>query len=104
MSYRALPLIFIIYTTLTIVCCLMWGAGTEGSVLDNIGKAYWINDDGVKKYYWEAHIIQVSFMMVLMCHIPFIFFGGKEALLITIDELMRKSISNALWHKMQASG
>ena len=42
-------------------------------------------------------------MIVLMCHIPFIFFACKEALLITIDEATRRSISNALWHKLQAN-
>ena len=36
-----------------------------------------------------------------MCHVPFVFYSGKESLLIVIDELNRKSISNALWHKLQ---
>lgn len=42
-------------------------------------------------------------MIVLMCHIPFIFFSGKEAVLIVIDEIRRKSISSALWHKLQGN-
>jgi hypothetical protein len=43
-------------------------------------------------------------MIVLVCHIPFIFFAGKQGLLIIIDEIDRKSISSALWHKVNANG
>lgn len=46
---------------------------------------------------------QIAFMVLLSCHIPFIFFAGKEALLLVVDELDRKSISNALWHKLYAT-
>jgi hypothetical protein len=41
-------------------------------------------------------------MIVLICHIPFIFFAGKEGVCIIIDETQRKSISNVLFHKLQA--
>lgn len=41
-------------------------------------------------------------MIVLICHIPFIFFAGKEGVCIIFDETLRKSISNVLFHKLQA--
>lgn len=35
-------------------------------------------------------------MIILACHIPYLFFSGKEALLIMVDEVMRRSISLVL--------
>ena len=79
----------------------MFGKNLKSSVLLNIGEARWASDLTESKSFLEAYICQVSFMAVLMCHIPFIFFSGKEAVLSVADELHRKSISNSLRHKMQ---
>ncbi len=72
----------------------MFGHTLQSSVLLNIGNAPY--DGRNDKHFWEAYICQVSFMCVIMCHIPFIFFAGKEALLTSIDEISHKSVSNAL--------
>lgn len=44
--------------------------------------------------------MQFLFMIILACHIPYLFFSGKEALLIMIDEVMRESISLTLSKKL----
>lgn len=89
----------VIYTTVGLICLFMFGTETESSVLLNVGTYH---PNGVT--FWQAYVTQVSFMIVLMCHIPFIFYAGKEGLLIIIDELDRKSISSAMWHKINANG
>jgi hypothetical protein len=40
--------------------------------------------------------MRILFVIVLIAHIPFVFFSGKEAVCIIIDEIDRKSISNSL--------
>ena len=78
----------------------MFGVNTQSVLLDNIGTV--VRENG--KHFWEGYVIQLSFMILLACHIPFIFFSGKEGMLIIIDEIDRKSISSALWHKLYAAG
>ena len=69
--------------------------GTESSILKNVGKE--CNDDECP---WESILLRSMFLLILACHIPFVFFSGKEAMLIMIDEINRKSISKALQHKL----
>lgn len=96
-----MPFIGIVYFITGLICLFMFGDGIESSVLLNIGDARYASDPN--KSFWEAYICQISFMIVLMCHVPFVFFAGKEAMLTVIDEIQRKSVSNALWHKLQSN-
>jgi amino acid permease len=90
----------VIYITVGIISIAMFGPNISSVILEDIGTATNSNGDA----FWESYVIQLSFMILLVCHMPFIFFSGKEAMLIIIDEIDRKSISNALWHKLYATG
>lgn len=84
-----------VYTIYSITCIMLFGETlelTEGNSLDNIG----INEEGD----WQGIVLQVFFFIVLGAHIPFMFFVGKESILILLDELDRKSISLTLQKRM----
>mmetsp|Transcript_38540 Transcript_38540/g.58667 ORF Transcript_38540/g.58667 Transcript_38540/m.58667 type:complete len:136 (-) Transcript_38540:570-977(-) len=82
------------FALLSFVGVYMFGSTVEGSILDNVASQC------VGDYCPTISVVlRFIFMVVLACHIPFVFFFGKEAMLIIIDELDRKTISKALEQK-----
>ena len=51
---------------------------------------------------WLSVIVRVAFAIVLACHIPYVFFYGKQGLLILIDEMAHNSTSEQLKRKKRA--
>jgi hypothetical protein len=81
-----------LYLSFSVISILLFRGNISSNVLDNFSLI--TNPKG--NPFWESMVIQVSFIIVLFCHIPFLFFAGKEGLLIVFDEIQRKSISSAL--------
>ena len=82
-----LILTWIIYTIIAFLAVYMFGTSIQSSVLDNIGE---------ENKQWDSYVLRVAFMIVIGCHVPFIFFSGKESLLVIIDEIDRRSVSESL--------
>ena len=80
----------IIYVSLGILSIYTFGSELGTSVLKNV--------DEEKNVY--SYIIRVSFLLVLACHIPYIFFPTKESFLIIVDEAQRSSMTKALQYKI----
>lgn len=80
----------VIYMSLGILSIYIFGSELESSVLKNV--------DEEKNVY--SYIIRVAFLLVLACHIPYIFFPTKESFLIIIDEASNKSMQKALEYKI----
>jgi amino acid permease len=93
----------VIYLILSVSAVLLFGEQIQianANILNNINKEYAVGLVNGNKH-WEAYVLRVLFLIVLACHIPFIFFSGKEALLIIIDEIDRKSVSQTLERRVR---
>lgn len=73
----------IVYIAASFVALLKFGIHLKGNVLVNVGDL-----NGAIPI-----IISIVFLLIAMMHIPIVLFVGKEAVLIIIDEIMRKSYS-----------
>ena len=82
-----------IYLTFGLLSIFMFGSGVKPNILDSVAAECKV---GAGKCPWETFVLQILFLIVLACHIPFVFFSGKEGILIIIDELDRRSISDNL--------
>ena len=66
-----------LYIMVGILSIYTFGNDLETSVLTNV-------DAEDNAFSW---IIRIAFLIVLGCHIPYIFFPTKESLLILVDEI-----------------
>lgn len=76
----------LIYASCGMIAIYLFGCSIKDNVLDNLN-----GETSVISY-----IIRLSFMILLACHIPYVFFLGKEGGCIVVDELMTKSMSKSL--------
>lgn len=81
----------IIYVSLGVLSIYIFGSDLEASVLKNV--------DEEKNIY--SYIIRVAFLVVLGCHIPYIFFPTKESLLIIVDQATNASMTKAITDKLE---
>ena len=87
-------LVIFFYTFLSMVSVFLFGKQIEiykANVINNINREYQMSST-----HWESFVLRALFMVVLATHSPFIFFSGKEALCIIIDEIDRRSVSHTL--------
>lgn len=77
-----------IYITLSVLSIYTFGSSLDPDVIRNVSLE--------RNHEWESITLRLAFAIVIICHIPYVFFSSKEALLILIDEWDRKSISTSL--------
>lgn len=83
-----------LYILTGVIGMFMFGrtVGLDSNIINNVGYEY-EQSDGV---HWECFGLRLLFLIIYVFHLPPCFFPGKEAMLIIIDEIDRRSISKAL--------
>jgi amino acid permease len=85
-----------VYFGVSVLGILIFGKGVilnAGNLISNINEETQVNTG---KSGFEAYIMRILYFIIVVTHTPPIFFPGKEAVLIMIDEIDRRSISNTL--------
>lgn len=47
---------------------------------------------------WHTYVLRCIFIVIIACHVPYVFFAGKESFLVLIEETNKRTVSKALTH------
>jgi len=86
---------FVLYIIVAIVGLVSFGSAIHSSVLLNYGELRL--PDGSTLF--STSLVQASFIAVIICHIPFVFYAGKEGALMSISEYIHQTVSNSFTGK-----
>jgi amino acid permease len=75
-----------LYVVLSIVVIYLFGSNIKETFLNNL-------DDFPNPM---SYAIRIIFLIIVVFHVPFIFFACKDFMLTIIDELMRNSVSSLM--------
>ena len=83
----AMSFVLVIYLSTQILSLYLFGSSMDSNVLDNIAE---------ENLSFLSVVVRLAFAIVIACHIPYVFFYGKQGILILIDEVMNNSTSQQL--------
>lgn len=70
-----------VYTIIGFLGVYTFGSSITDNVMANIAS---------EATSWATYILQIFFLVVIGCHIPFLFFSGKEGMMRIVTEIMYK--------------
>ena len=76
-----------IYISTALLAIYLFGSGILPNCLENVAN---------EGFSFQSVFIRVPFAVVVACHVPYIFFYGKEGVCIIVDEFMNQSTSRQL--------
>jgi len=82
--FYAILFCFGVYLTFSVLALYIYGENANPNIFLNLE----LEDT------FTSIFIRCTFLAIFFCNIPFIFLPGKEALLIMIDELVNRTMSN----------
>ena len=75
---------FVIYVLFSLLAIYCYGEGLDPNIFVNL------QAEGSS---FESYFIRVTFLLILLCNIPYLFLPGKVCLLIMIEELRTRKMS-----------
>ena len=90
----SLSMAMAIYITLSFLAIYTFGSLLRPDIMKNVGDI--IGHDLI------SIALRIAFAIVIVCHIPYVFFSCKESFLIIVDESDRRTVSKELERKLHS--
>lgn len=86
----AISIVVVVYALLGIIGLSIFGSSISSNILTDLAMT---NQTGI------SYTLRILFLLVVVFHMPFLYYCGKESFLIIFDELTRRSMSQVLEFK-----